>query len=405
MTNEPSYWSSLQFVDKDNAVPQLYGDEYESEELLKLRKLLSQPNIQPPGIDLALLGEGYTAGGALFTELKQRIEANSRLNPYRSQKQEATRMAWAKADLASASPNPAFQASAKFRLLEGEPGGPPVPEVNQINTISVKKIVVVRNQRLWDKYEAARAALRSRTKSIEKKIDKVAPTLAPGPSLQGTEFQGFPIIDSEIGESLLFHGTDAKSYIVDSNIDPSRGRNKAQGATPNYGLLGQGAYFSDQIAKSATYTLCRLCKTFICACKGKAGKPVLRVTLLARVLLGRVHNAPTLSVAWDRGKLRQQAYTDDIKNSSDSILAAGSGFKKAAGTNEIAIRNIDQIYPEFIIYWQHNATSTSGPWDEASKIAMAEREKHRAAEADKRNDALFDIASERMWSFFNEFAS
>lgn len=167
-------------------------------------------------------------------------------------------MNWTRNDLNS--PNPAFHLSASFRLLEGDRGGPPVPSVR---SISVKKIVVVKNERLWGRYQLARRGLAERTPEIERKLRKVGSTLATGLSQAGTQFDGFPIIDPTIGETLLFHGTDAKAFIVGTNIDPIRGRNKAApGAKPNYGLLGQGAYFSDQIAKSATYTLCRLCKGF-----------------------------------------------------------------------------------------------------------------------------------------------
>lgn len=384
MANEPSYWSQLEFVDKRRAFPQLHADEYEDEELLKLQKLIDSRDI-----GLALIGERYTVGKALFTELKTRIEDNCRRHPYTSAKQEATRMKWARDDRDS--PNHAFQMSAYYRLHEGERGYPPVPSVR---SITVKKIVVVRNQQLWDKYQQARLGMAARTEATESKLRSVGSTLATGRSQAGTQFDGFPIIDRAIGETLLFHGTDKKAFIVETNIDPSRGRNKAAtGATPNYGLLGQGAYFSDQIAKSATYTLCRLCKGFTCGCTGKDGQtPVLRVTLLARVVLGRVHHAPTLSVVLDREHLRRQAHTDPVKNDSNSILAAGSGFKKAAGTNEIAIRNIHQIYPEFIVYWHHDATDPfNQPWDRASNIAMEERREHRA----------FNATTADIWAFLN----
>lgn len=303
-------------------------------------------------------------------------------------------MAWARNDL-NTSTDPAHLLSAAMRLHEGEAGFPPVPSVN---SIVVAKIVIIHNPQLWARYDAARQALGLRRQEISDKIDSLRGLLATGAFVGQSLFNGFPVIDGGLGETLLFHGTDATRFIVESNIDPSRGKNKGTNAAPNYGLLGQGAYFSDRIAKSATYTLCRICRGFQCNCTTKAGTPVLRVTLMARVLLGRVHNAPTGSVVWDRGRLRSQAFNSPIENASDSIMAAGTGLKRAAGSNEFAVRNIDQIYPEFIVYWHHPPPLAPSMelWDNASRVGMAQRHQRRLNQQPALAQTLLDLEEQQL---------
>jgi len=390
MANEPAYWNQLTFVDQNGAAL-----DHTPEQLLKQRKLINRR----AGIELSTLS-AHSAGPAadVFAELKARIEANCTAHPYTSQKQEATRMAWARSDIGQ-STDAAHVLSAAMRLREGEKDGPPVPSVNRI---VVKRIVVLRNQARWDAYDTKRTNLLATGHGIGTKINSVAGLFARGQYLHPHPlFPDYPFIDRNVAETFLFHGTDATRFIVETNIDPSRGRNKGTALAPNYGLLGQGAYFSDQIAKSATYTLCRICKGFACNCTAKDGDPVLRVTLLARVLLGKIHNAPTGSVAWDRESLRTQTYNTPIKATAQhtrhSILAAGSGMKVAAGSNEFSVRAIDQIYPEFIVYWHHPVPSHpfANLWDNASRIAMQARVARRNAANVARARALEDIEDEQ----------
>lgn len=311
-------------------------------------------------------------------------------------------MAWARSDLQT-SENPAHLLSASMRLHEGEEGFPPVPSVQ---SLVVKRIVVLRNQQMWDAYDDVRQQFQQRAEVITKKLkgnllysnkrlfkEGVSNGLGAHPL-----FDGFPVIDESVAETLLFHGTSATRHIVATNINPSFGRNKGTALAPNYGLLGQGAYFSDQIAKSATYTLCRMCQGFKCNCTAKDGTPVLRMTLVARVLLGRIHNAPSLTVLKDREGLRQQTFDTPIRNGSDSIMASGGGLKWAAGSNEFAIRNIQQIYPEFIVYWHHPAPPQpyAGLWDNASRVAMAQRQQRRQAKQVQREQELDELDGEKL---------
>jgi Poly(ADP-ribose) polymerase catalytic domain len=388
MANEPAYWNTLKFVDLANI-----DENATSEDIYKLRKLVGNRPIQ-----LAVLSADYDRGRALFHELKGRIEDNCATSPYTSAKQEATRMAWARWDLAN-STNPAHLLSASWRLHEGEKGFPPVP---QVNSIVVKRIVVLKNQQLWNQYDQARTNLDQHHQTISARMNDVISLLKKGRSnANPPTFNGFPILNRRVGESLLFHGTDATRFIVETNIDPSRGRNKGNDDNPNYGLLGQGAYFSDMIAKSATYTLCRNCKGFKCNCMNKANEPLLRQTLLARVLLGRVHFAPTLSVVSDRGGLRQQKYDAPILHNSHSIMAAGSGARKAAGSNEIAVRNVSQIYPEFIVYWHHPVPVQpyADLWDNASRVAMEAVRAKRQAKKPQYDQVIADIDEEQVGQY------
>src|SRR4051812_19690812 len=111
MANEPLYWNDLRFVDLN----QIDADATEPD-IYKLRKLVGGRAFQ-----LALLRAENNCGLPLFQELKARIEDNCSRNPYASPSQEATRMAWARKDLAE-SHDAAHLISASWRLHEGKDG-------------------------------------------------------------------------------------------------------------------------------------------------------------------------------------------------------------------------------------------------------------------------------------------
>jgi hypothetical protein len=172
-----------------------------------------------------------------------------------------------------------------------------------------------------------------------------------------------------VNESLLFHGStkDVYDLIANDGFNPTIGHNLGTEASPNYGLLGQGAYFADSFGKAMTYIGCRVCGDFGGGCRGGRGQRVRRVMLLSRVVLGKPffrgsYIAEKMSFSYDH--VRRWEGTDRLPEGHHSIYAQGQhaaslGF--GARQNEFLIKHSRAVfpgqddmvaaYPEFLVYY------------------------------------------------------
>jgi hypothetical protein len=245
--------------------------------------------------------------------------------------------------------------------------------------VEITKIRVIRHQALWDQYEAAAARIRddiAKTEDIYDKVNAEAVlgmgtpeaaigmgtyitpprALSTGGKVFGrsavkftTRFEGLPVLDRSIGEVLLMHGTlpNVIKIIVDKGFDPNFNKGTPSGDVRKYGALGQGTYFGDSFAKVQTYTGCPICNALKCDCTDQDSQPVDRMLILARCLLG----IPTKARTHDSHRTQD---TSTIKASKHSVIGQESGFTKSwsfFGSNEFMLKQADQMYPEFVVYW------------------------------------------------------
>ncbi|RKG94097.1 hypothetical protein [Corallococcus terminator] len=310
-------------------------------------------------------------GSQMFQALERYINGNIQARSFRAKKAERTRMQRAEAILNDTTGrySSLWRQRAAYRLKEKPDlgGTTPPPESGPVD---VSKILIIQNEALWEKYEHKRYQLRSRAgTSLRSMVVEPEPTrsqpgyntLAPVQWTYSVEhpcpgWRSLPVLDVLRGEVLMFHGTskDVIPLIAAGGFDPNRCQNRGT-VTPDYGLLGKGAYFTDSFSKLMVYTGCNKCGEAECDCVSvKQGLPTNRYSLMCRVVLGSLK----------RRKPYEDLLSDEIRR-EDLDSLNGSAFDSVMGvgpdnrvdtqinpTNEFIIKDAAQAYPEFIIYWR-----------------------------------------------------
>ncbi|BCG00457.1 hypothetical protein PPGU19_050250 [Paraburkholderia sp. PGU19] len=246
--------------------------------------------------------------------------------------------------------------------------------------VEITKIRVIRHQALWNQYEAAAVRIRddiAKTQDIYDKVNAEAVELRMGSyitppralttggkvfgrsavkfttqsdeGISASSTERLPVLDRSIGEVLLMHGTlpNVIKIIVDKGFDPDFNKGTPSGNVRKYGALGQGTYFGDSFAKVQTYTGCPICNALKCDCTDQDDKPVDRMLILARCLLG----IPTKARTHDSHRTQD---TSTIKAGKHSVIGQETGFTKSwtfFGSNEFMLKQADQMYAEFVVYW------------------------------------------------------
>ena len=244
-----------------------------------------------------------------------------------------------------------------------------VPEFN-VTSYRIRRILTIYNPKRWDTYVSMRAQYRVNlapgAHALMQRLNWAAAPSDPfGWGLQ------FPVIDQELGECYLFHGTSKGTlpFITGGGFGPEFCAYRANFFS-GYGALGQGSYLSDNLAKSATYAPCPACqKNGPCACVDANGQPVERYALIARTIVptdtethkGKrttnffAHQHVNLRGQDQRSAGRPgapQPVPSDQIGGPKVVLGIKThgerGIKKWAN-NEFLFRDKAMLYPEFLV--------------------------------------------------------
>ncbi|NYZ11938.1 hypothetical protein HL658_05200 [Azospirillum sp. RWY-5-1] len=326
-------------------------------------------NAVSDAIDTDNVTAGYTSakldpGSEAFKAIAAYIRRNITESPYTSERGEKTRMAWAR-DQANDSSLSAFQrqtAARRARETSDKSVAPP-----SSRPVTVRKVRVIRNLPLWEMYENYRNELTSRF-TINGTSNPLAGIVwsSAVQSDSATGLRGLPVMNEPIGEVMLFHGTSKNfiKMIVSGGFRPDLGRNKGTVANPQFGMLGQGTYFTDSFSKMMTYAGCKICGDFECNCRSaKTRRKIARNCILARVVLGiPEHYGSKLQAMLKIGqhKANHAGYKktgfDETRGGQHSVFSQGfktgtqfNPFSFGSGANEMLARRTQQMYPEFVV--------------------------------------------------------
>jgi hypothetical protein len=219
--------------------------------------------------------------------------------------------------------------------------------------------------------------------------------ILPRPAIELAEVPGTigecraPQIDPTVNEYYLFSGHKKAivKSIVDTGAKPHIG---SYDSTKGFGALGRGAYYTDRIDKAISYSPCSVCGAVGEPCrwaqrkhdwfKNAHARKHYRRIVLNRVLLG-------MPLVVESGKkLRHSTHNSlvgmPLKGTNETVDVANEGkettisewneyqsiigkqTKEPGGSmlyaiymtnlfdsNEFLVRNGDQVYPEFVIYY------------------------------------------------------
>ncbi|NBW96881.1 MAG: hypothetical protein EBR28_09165 [Planctomycetia bacterium] len=306
----------------------------------------------------------------VFAAIKEFVEKTSQSKSVTSARGEDARMdkmRWTiEARTADGKPQfPEFQrAIAQRRLREADKNSGVQPPTG--GRVTVRDVICIQNLPVWWKFAAARREMKEHyTGAMGTNTVYYAVTSEPG--LDG--MRHLPVVDPEIGETMLFHCADVNAVenITRGGFLARYGGNYGTAAAPRYGMLGQGSYFSNELAKGLTYTRCVLCGDFECACRSlETKRKIARATILARVILGNVRYYPALASI--RKKLGgRQGIEDQFRpiahdnpmyhapntRTFDSAVSHGfSGnklFDFGSEANEFMSPKDQLTYPEFVV--------------------------------------------------------
>lgn len=322
-----------------------------------------------------------------YLAIKEFVERTSRASSYKSSAQEDARMNQMRmvknADWASE-----FQKSiAERRLKEGQKGSGVKPPKSDF--VTVRDVISIQHLPLWIRYSAARGALKEMYSGTDIGRNNIYFNTETEPGLHG--MRKLPVLDEEIGETLLFHVTspDCIEKIAGTGFKGGMGRNYGTAENPRYGMLGQGSYFSNELSKSITYSTCFLCGDYQCSCRSLNGRRKLpRFTLLARVVIGNTkYYSSIVKKTFQRRSVEREFRARTVHDNRflaqsdhgggfDSVVAHGLGnrayglgtsynplWHAGSGKNEIMGAKDELIYPEFIV------TFVIGEDDEAASLS------------------------------------
>lgn len=315
----------------------------------------------------------------VFEQISTYMAKNINGFPYTSKTREATRMVKAEYSAKNSELTQLQRFNSWHRKCEGDKDGPEAPSSGEIEIV---KIEAIYNPTLLRSYINNKSQIEASIKNHDKEALKRI--------VWHCETDDLPVIDNGIGEAFLFHQLNpgVAKIICNDNFDPTRGYGvkrtfKFGGEITTKGMLGEATYFSDSFSKCMTYSMCPKCFAYCCNCTGPES---LRVTLLCRVLLGVPKNRPSYFCPTDRTKMRSMKVDSLRALNRHSTYSKGSkavGFGSdllLAGSeiNEFAIQDNNQIYPEFIIYWNHKNRESDSVEDKSSiKIGLRPTMQHK----------------------------
>lgn len=314
------------------------------------------------------------AGSAVFEAVKQFVEETSQSKSVTSARGEDARMdkmrSTVKATTDDGRPEfPEFQrAIAERRLREPDKNSGVKPPTG--GTVTVRDVICIQNLPVWWRYAQARREMKEEYAGVGMGTNSVHYAVTSEPGLDG--MRHLPVIDPEIGETMLFHCADVNAIenITKGGFLARFGSNYGTADAPRYGMLGQGSYFSNELAKGLTYTRCVLCGDYECGCRSLETKRKLaRSTIMARVILGNVRYYPAwASVRKHLGgregiesQFRPIALNDPMYHAPavppaqrfDSAVSHGFSARKfgefGSEANEFMSPKDQLTYPEFVV--------------------------------------------------------
>jgi hypothetical protein len=252
----------------------------------------------------------------------------------------------------------------------------------------IRKIKLNQQTDIVNRYFAKKFALRMQFSQERKGLLPLpAIELAEAPATIGQCHA--PQIDPTINEYYLFSGHKKATVksIVDTGAKPHFG---GYDSIKGFGALGRGAYYTDRIDKAISYSVCSVCGAAGEPChwsqqkhdwfkNGKARKHYRRI-VLNRVLLGMPlvvesgeHLRHSTHNALVQAPLEGTNETIDVANEDKEVSVSKSNeyqsimgkktkedggsmvdalyMKDLFDSNEYLVRNGDQVYPEFVIYY------------------------------------------------------
>ena len=264
---------------------------------------------------------------------------------------------------------PEFQrAIAERRLREPDKtsgGKPPTG-----GRVTVRDVICIQNLPICWRYAAARREMKEEFARVGLGTNSVHYAVTSEPGLDG--MRHLPTIDPAIGETMLFHCADVNAIenITRGGFLARFGGNYGTAEAPRYGMLGQGSYFSNELAKGLTYTRCVLCGDYACGCRSLETKRKLaRATIMARVILGNVRYYPAWASLRKKlggrqgieGQFRPIAHGDPMYHDAavprarqfDSAVSHGFSrakfFQFGSEANEFMSPKDQLTYPEFVV--------------------------------------------------------
>ncbi len=336
-------------------------------ELLEMQQAFRQG----VGFESAWLDSGHE----VFRSIRRYLKANAIASPQRAPQGERTRMERAATTLQTLLQDPnAPQAQVKikaqlvtlseskdyirrFQAEFAQYGVPTaVTKPQKSGAVEISRIRVIKHPDMWESYESARERIGAEIESGNKAALTTGDKLVGRSSLKFTtkdSISNLPILDADIGELLLMHGTSGEvvKLIAKSGFDPARNKGTQKGNHTEYGALGQGTYFGDSFAKVQTYSGCPLCTLMKCDCEDEDGEPLERYLILARCMVG----IPTkVRTHGELGTGKRTDSVDVIKAGKHSVVAQkGSATNWTLyGANEFLLKDAAQMYPEFVVMWR-----------------------------------------------------
>ena len=309
-------------------------------------------------------------GSEVFGAVKEFVEKTSRSTSVTSARGEDARMDKMRWTLEARTDDgrpqfPEFQrAIAERRLREPDKSSGIKPPTGGL--VTVRHVICIQNLTVWWRYVAARREMKERYAGVLG-ANSVHYAVTSEPGLDG--MRHLPVIDPEIGETMLFHCADVNAIenITRGGFLARYGGNYGTADAPRYGMLGQGSYFSNELAKGLTYTRCVLCGDYECGCRSLETRRKLdRTTIMARVILGNVRYYPALASL--RKKLGGRSAIENqfrpIPHDNPMYHAAGGPQFDSAVSHGLSARKLfafgseanefmspkDQLtYPEFVV--------------------------------------------------------
>jgi hypothetical protein len=240
-------------------------------------------------------------------------------------------------------------------------------------SVTVRDVICIQNLPVWWRYAQARREMKEEYAKVGMGTNSVHYAVTSEPGLDG--MRHLPVIDPEIGETMLFHCADVNAVenITRGGFLARLGGNynhNRPAEAPRYGMLGQGSYFSNELAKGLTYTRCVLCGDYECGCRSLENrKKLARTTIMARVILGNVRYYTALAsvkkhIGGREGiesQYRPIAHNHPMYHDAavppaqrfDSVVSHGFSASKllefGSEANEFMSPKDQLTYPEFVV--------------------------------------------------------
>eukprot|EP01006_Ploeotia_vitrea_P042368 TRINITY_DN66622_c6_g5_i1.p1 TRINITY_DN66622_c6_g5~~TRINITY_DN66622_c6_g5_i1.p1 ORF type:complete len:628 (-),score=74.66 TRINITY_DN66622_c6_g5_i1:551-2308(-) len=218
------------------------------------------------------------------------------------------------------------------------------------------KLVRIQNKKLWRQY------CNCKTEMLEDN-DGGVQSCPSTKLLTGKRKIITPMIDADINEFELFHGTKEKciELITTAGFD-----DRVSSVT---GMFGGGLYFAEHSSKANQYIQCPGCgrnsygldyqaAPTYCNCKPKYTGDYTMI--LSRVLLGNIHvvtkyNEKTYKGTQTHPVRRPPLLPGSSNETYDSVLGESVKFGGVLNCREMVVYDRRQAYPYYIIYFKRRA--------------------------------------------------